>query len=314
MTPGDVEAAVRRGVEYLATVQLPTGEFPSYARAAASVESAGTLDGSPFVTTFALYALSLVPGAGTREMIARGVRFLLDEQEPPGLWRYWTKANPRPIDPDLDDTCCASFVLRWLEVPEFAGGNEAAILANRAPSGLFHTWLREGARNDVDSVVNANVLLYLGERPETAAACEILNQTLLRGMEERTYYYYLDPLALYYAVSRAWAHGAHGLERSRDTVVARTLARQRADGGFGDNDLLAGLALCTLCNFGLAGSPQVARGIRRLVDVQRPDGSWGDHLFYAGPEPPSPHAFWWSSPALAAALAVEALCKATAGG
>jgi len=153
--------------------------------------------------------------------------------------------------------------------------------------------------------VNANVLLYLGERPETSAARDLLVQAINRGMEESTYYYYLDPLALYYMVSRAYVHGARGLERCRDAVLRKTLARRTEDGAFGST-LASALALCTLANFGVP----ISDGARVLADAQLPDGSWGDHVFYAGPEPPSPHAFWWSSPALTAALCIEALSKA----
>jgi hypothetical protein len=298
-------AAVERGVEYLAAVQLPGGEFPSFARSGPSVDAPGTLDPSPFVTTFVLYALALADSPAARPLMERGTRFLLDVQDEGGLWRYWPPNGPRRIDADLDDTCCASFVLRWLGTPGFAPPNEAAILANRSPAGLFRTWVRRPElKNDLDSVVNANVLLYLGERPETIAARDLLVQAINRGIEESTYYYYLDPLALYYMVSRAYVHGVRGLEGCREAVLRKTLPRRTGEG-----TLASALALCTLCNFGLSGSPEVLEGARALAGAQLPDGSWGDHLFYAGPEPPSPHTFWWSSPALTAALCIEALSK-----
>ena len=307
-----VSAAVERGIGFLAAEQLADGEFPSFEREG-SKDAPGTPGSSPFVTTFALYALSLTGAEAATTIVERGAAFLMDVQEAPGLWRYWTKRSHRKIDPDLDDTCCASWVLRWLGTPGLELANEAAILANRAPSGLFRTWVRPpDAPNDLDSVVNANVLLYLGERAETAQAREILVQSINRGMEESTYYYYLDPIALYYMVSRAYVHGARGLERCREAVLRKTLARQGGDGGWGDA-LLTGLALCTLCNYGLAQSPEVARGTRQLAATQHPDGGWGDHLFYAGPLPPAPHSYWYSSPALTAAVCIEALCKARLG-
>lgn len=300
-----MKAAVARGVEYLAAIQLPGGEFPSFARSGPTVDAPGTLDPSPFVTTFVLYALAVADAPAARPLMERGARFLLDVQDEGGLWRYWPPRGPRRIDADLDDTCCASFVLRWLGTPGFAPANEEAILANRSPAGLFKTWVRApGLKNDLDSVVNANVLLYLGERPETAAARDLLVQAINRGMEESTYYYYLDPLALYYMVSRAYVHGVRGLEGCRDAVLRKTLARRGGDGAFGGT-LASALALCTLSNFGQPDE----EGARQLARAQLPDGSWGDHVFYAGPEPPSPHSFWWSSPALTAALCIEALSK-----
>lgn len=298
LTTEAVAETVEKAIAYLASVQLSDGAFPAIEHAEPDVTSSRTPDRSPFVTTFVLYALSLADTPAARPLIERGAACLLREMD-----------ESRTISSDVDATCCASFALRWLNVTGFSTDNEAAILGARSPNGLFATWLRPAdSPNDFDSVVNANVLLYLGERPETADACEMLVEAILQEMEEATYYYYLDPLALYYMVSRACVHGAPALERCRDAVIRNTLARQDEDGGW-ESDLLTGMAVCTLGNFGLGGSPEALRGARRLMETQHSDGSWDDDLFRAGPEPPSPHDRWWSSPALATAICTEALLK-----
>jgi hypothetical protein len=298
LTAGAVAEAVEKAIAYLSSVQRSDGAFPAIEHAEPDVASAGTRAPSPFVTTFVLYALSLADTPAARPVIERGVPCLLREMD-----------ESRTTSPDVDVTCCASFALRWLNVPEFRADNDAEILAARSSNGLFATWLRPpDAPNDFDSVVNANVLLYLGERPETADACEVLVEAILQEMEEATYYYYLDPLALYYMVSRACVHGAPALERCRDAIIRNTLARQDEDGGW-ESDLLTGMAVCTLGNLGLGGSPEALRGARRLMETQHPDGSWDDDLFRAGPEPPAPHDRWQSSPALVTAICTEALLK-----
>ncbi|HEY7767487.1 MAG TPA: hypothetical protein VIB55_04865, partial [Longimicrobium sp.] len=190
--------------------------------------------------------------------------------------------------------------------------NESAILSNRTPEGLFKTWLRQPAAfNDVDSVVNANVLLYLGERSETRGVIAWLNDLLLDGAEMDRTWYYLDALALHYAVSRAFVHGCDGLATSRDAVVARILERQGTNGSFGD-ELQTALALCALTNYGHA-SPDLAAAVAWLVSVQQPDGSWPKRAFYCGPGPPWPSQVWWGSESLTTSFCLEALIRTGAG-
>jgi len=309
LTAKTLAEAVEKAIACLASLQRSDGAFTASEHAQPDATSPDTLESSPFATSFVLYALSLTDTPAAQPQIERGADYLLRQMEEPGVWRFSSSSDPRATSHDMDVTCCASFALRWLNVAGFRAENEAAILAARSSNGLFHTWLRPpDSPNDFDSVVNANVLLYLGERPETEAACEMLVGAILQGLEEATFYYYLDPLALYYMVSRACVHGAPALERCRDAVVRETLERRDNDGGW-ESDLLTAMAVCTLANFGLGGTPEAVRGARLLAEGQRPDGSWDDDLFRAGPEPPAPHGIWWSSPALVAAVCLEALLK-----
>lgn len=245
-------------------------------------------------------------------MINKGLDFLLEEREEPGVWRYWSSRNTIRIDPDLDDSCCASFVLK-LFLPEHSiVSNEQIIQANRAESGLFKTWLRApDCGNDTDTVVNANVLLYLGEREETTAASHHLNRVINDNSEVHSYSYYLDPLALYYMVSRAYFHRVLALSESKAAVIQKTLARQAPDGSFGD-EMLTGLALCTLLNYG-AGDEAVEKAITYLIQTQQPAGSWPRSPFYAGPEPPIPHNVWWGSEELTTAFCLEGLARSLLG-
>lgn len=297
-----VTVALDRAVELLARRQLPYGEIPIRRFDTPTLEGEGRLDSSPFVTSFALLALDLVDHPLAPAIRRRAEAFLLEEREAPGLWRYWSSRSGAPIDPDLDDTCVVSFALHGVAARD--GDNVATILANRHPSGLFKTWLRDPeADNDVDGVVNANVLLYLGERPETTAARDIVAAAINEDREAQSTIYYLDPLALYHAVARAYAHGVQGFSACRDAVLAKVEAPR------GPLDALsAALRIATRLGFGASGGA-LDDDVRFLLASQSPDGSFARAAFYTGPEPPAPHAVWWGSEELTTALAIEALAR-----
>jgi hypothetical protein len=301
-----MRGALDRAVSFLAARQLTYGEFPSYRFDTPSLQPPGKLDSSPFVTTFVLYALALVDHPEAMPLLEKGVAFLLSECEEPGVWRYWTSRNGARIVPDLDDTSCASFVLQQL-VPDLLPDNRDVLLRYRTEQGVFQTWICDGD-NDVDSVVNANVLLYLGERHETKAALEVLCRLVEEDREGPSYWYYLDALALYYAISRARYHGVAGLERCREAVLRKVLARQQADGSFGD-ELATALGLCTLLNFRAEDTAALTRGFVALLGAQQPEGGWPSRAFYSGPRPPGPLKVWWGSEELTTALCLEALAK-----
>jgi len=177
----------------------------------------------------------------------------------------------------------------------------AAILANRNPRGLFKTWFSAGDRyNDVDSVVNANALLYLGERPETAAARDALIGLIRDDGETAASHYYLDPLALYYAVGRAFDHGVAGLSACRSAVLQKVAARRSAS----DGAMTTALRVCTLASFGAFDDPALSDGLAFLIAAQDPGGGFERSAFYGAP--PASHRAWWGSEELTTAFCLEA--------
>lgn len=263
-------------------------------------------ESSPFVTTFVIQSLGLLSPDGIEETVARALDFLLDEQDEEGLWRYWTRRSPkRPlVPPDLDDTSCASWVLS-LHARRFRD-NRAAVAANRDGQGRFLTWLTEG-ENDVDAVVNANVVLYLGDSPETEAACDYLARQLGSAPPELGSWYYPDALALDHAVSRAAWHGVSRL-RARRPDLLRRVAQRCGEAGSRRGPLDAALAAVTLLNCEAQG-PLLDGQIDFILASQGADGSWPRAAFYSGPRPPLPRSVWFGSEELTTALCLEAVAR-----
>jgi hypothetical protein len=301
---------VARAANFLDENQLYNGEFRSYlANNEAMYGGCALVDSCIFVTSCILYSLSFLNDPALAAMKRAAFRFLIQEMKPPGIWKYFSSRYPTKIDADVDDTACASFLLKELHPDIRAGRNIEIILGNRNQDGLFFTWLRgTGEPNDVDSVVNANVLLYLGERKETEAVSEYLKAIVADRRESETYYYYLDDLALYYAISRAYFNGLYSLRAAKEHIISQIEGRQRGDGSFG-NDLLTGLAVCSLLNYSCADLTVLGSGIENLMDAQLADGAWRRQAYYAGPPPPGPRAAWFGSEELTTGFCLEALVR-----
>jgi len=218
------------------------------------------------------------------------------------------------LPPDLDDTACIGFALRragrtppdnaWiLRCARDSGGrfhtwlfprprkNAANLkfMAARA-LGCIQARLRTKkapevedprfrvmriVKDDVDPVVNANVLLYLGDRPETRAAMDFIIGTV-KNMPEKPSLYYGN-LAFFHAVARAFRHSAPGLGVIGKDVVEQTLAI--VDGPAGLNPLETAFAASVLLSFD-PGNSAVAPLVDRIIETQRQDGGWGMYLFY----------------------------------
>lgn len=302
-----LEARLRSALEFLAARQLPSGELPTLFATSRDLDDGRQLDSCVFAAAVAGCGLRLLGGDPLAGALLRRIRgFLVLEMGDQGLWRYWTASSAKPIDPDLDDTALASFVLAD-DHPELAAVSRAAMLANRDERGRFRTWVREaGEPNDVDSVVNANVALSLGGGDEVAAACAELNVLLTGGGVRRPYRYYLDDVALFHAIARAHAHGVGALAPAIGPLRAGLLRLQREDGSFGD-ELQTALAIAALAYCGDRSGTALEAAASALLRAQRADGGWPARALYAGPEPPAPLSVWFGSEELTTAVCVEAL-------
>ena len=297
--------SVRRGLRYLHDNQLPYGEFRTYASPSIDMRVT-SFDSSVFVTTFVLFSIGRIDCPRRTMMTDKAISFLTEEMRDPGLFQYYTSKNTNSIGFDLDDTACASLALQQSN-PLVAGGpNVEHFLENRNEAGLFHTWVGDTVpENDVDSVVNANVVLYLGDRDETRSACRYLIETIENDRESASYYYYLDDMTLYYAVSRAYARGTSSLGGARAATIEKVLQRSNDDGSFGD-ELVTACAVCSLANFEYDGVTRLGDAARYLEERQNDNGSWRRVAMFCQP------GRYYGSEELTTALCLEALTH-TAG-
>jgi hypothetical protein len=291
-------------------------------------------DSSPFPAALIAYALGFADPAAAGDILDKALRFLLSEMEGPGLWRYWSKRHQShsTIPPDLDDISCASYVLRRHGLP--FPSNRKLVLANRSPAGLFYTWVTarwplpplpsywrvvlsqwrhplrlyyfwklEPTRHDVDGVVNANVLFYLGEVPETRPVVDYLIGIVRRGEEDRCDGWYANRFMFYYALSRNFHAGVNAFEAVRDEAVARLVGAAGTDGSIGGGVLNTALSVCALLNW-RSSPPELERAVSFLLAAQCADGSWPRaSLYYSGPK----KLYGWGSEELITGFCLEAL-------
>jgi hypothetical protein len=174
----------------------------------------------------------------------------------------------------------------------------------RDSRGRFFTWLREpGAPNDIDAVVNANVLWWLGDHDETEGASRFVRAVLRDDDGVDAYPYYENILALCFAAARAWSCGARSLEGARGDIIARIAERQRDDGSLG-NVWDTATSLAALKYLGEARREPAQRTRAWLMARQSEDGSWPRGAAWNGPEWPLARSLWWGSEALTTGVIV----------
>jgi hypothetical protein len=209
----------------------------------------------------------------------------------PGLWAYWSSKSKMQVPLDLDDIACVSlaFAAWGRGVPD----NRSYFLENGDDLGRFRTWLigcpwnvasailPPSHHRNVDPVVNANVVAYLGERPETAGAIRYVIDAMLAEPSHPSDYYPGDG-ALFYAVSRAFHLGARSLGRARARIVG-ALETRIAEGSL-SSPLPLAQGVATLANFEAWGAAGAAAA-RRLLAQQGSDGAWSSCPGYLGPAP-----------------------------
>lgn len=307
-----IRRAIEKGAAFLESAQLPNGEIPIEIATTASMSGDRSRQPCVFPAALAARALSIVPAAA--RIRSRALDFLQREMSSDGLWRHPSREYPEHRDTplDLDDTSIASAAL------EAAGrtfpNNRPILLAHRERNGLFRTWIVRWWRNplrtwrffffrrtaemsDVDAVVNANVVLYLGVCDETRPAIEHLLAVLRANREMASTIWYGSPFTVWYFFS----HALHEIApEASEMIVPRVEAAAPA------NALELALASSTLLLW------KRVPDVGPLLDAQLPSGAWPRAGFYhmgrrrmdAQPKPP-----WWGSEALTTVFAIEALSR-----
>jgi hypothetical protein len=317
-TGTDSNAAVARAIAFLRRTQRADGGFANlfWYSDAAPLEV-----GNVFPAALIAHSLGYVPEG--RKVREKALDFLAAEASPEGVWQHWAADDPNRefLPPDVDDTACASAVLR--DGGRAVPGNETLLFANRDRRGLFYTWFTWRPRwsglahlrlirpqlrhwralwalltrttvsiHNVDAVVNANALFYLGLRPETAAVPPYLLDVLKRHAEAESDNWYFNPFIVRYFLARAlapWHEEATGLMRGKlAAAVPRT-------------PLETAMAQCARLYCGMPPDDALAAG---LLATQRASGAWPAEPFYHGKD------CYWGSEALTTGFAVEALARA----
>ena len=330
-----LEQAVARGIDFLAAMQQPSGTFSIYCSPHPLLEENCKPDYSTFQTAQIAYCLDFTKSEKAQAIIDDAIRFLVGNMQDGCVWRYTCPPNPDYLAPDVDDTSIISALLRRHDLP--VPDNIDVLLGNRDARGLFYTWIlprltfttrtaywrvalrqlrklralhwfysvTECSPRDVDLVVNANVLFYLGERHETGPVIRGLIKTIEDQAEEICDKYYGSRFAFYYFVSRNRAACVGAFETVRGTIVSRINSHAKPDGTIGDHILHTALAACALMDWQIC-STVLDNAIDAILRARQPSGGWKRCPFYfSGPS----KKLAWGSEELTAGFCIEALAR-----
>jgi hypothetical protein len=296
----NLNISIKKGIEFLHSRQLSYGEFELMKYTDSSMHQAhSSLASSPYITTFILHSISFIRDRHLiSEIISKSLKFLLDDMEGNGVWRFYPRNNRKVIYqkgtfgkidmgivPDLDDTACVSHCLIKNQV--YFPDNKEYFYKNRTSQGIFQTWLLSeksllGDRdyippcNNVCCGVNANVLMYLGDNPETDDASEYINSVIIDNREFEESAYFPSPLVLYYLISRAYFEGAISLEVSLSYLTDKIINCLETTPLDPVSAIFAVASLLNLNQF----TSEYNKFIDIIVDAQGTDGSWPIASFF----------------------------------
>ena len=282
---GAARESIRRGLAFLDSTIDENGAWHCIRFNVADPEIPRHFERPPFITALCVLALESCDEAQAKSICATSRAYLVDTIEYPGLWRYY-----RHLPQDLDSTALCSLVIGshpWI----LLGRNVPRIVANRDEEGRFMTWvLAEDEptvvstfRIEADPVVNANVIAYLGDHPETRNAQRWLEGLIADDTLPGSSKWYPDTVAIYYAITRALTRARPALERLRPLLADRILGL-RDDGGEFGNVLQTAQAVSALYNIGSLERIDTKRQIEGLISAQQEDGSWPELLAFGDQE------------------------------
>ena len=273
--------SIRRGLEFLETTIDENGAWHCIRFNIADPDIPRHFERPAFVSALCVLALESCDEPRARAICTATRAYLANTIEYPGLWRYY-----RHLPQDLDSTALCSLVLGthpWI----LLGRNVPLVLANRDEEGRFMTWvLAEDEPNvvstfriEADPVVNANVIAYLGDHPETEGAQRWLEVLITEGNLEGSSKWYPDTVAIYYATARAMIRARPALDRLSPILVDRILSLRDEQGQFG-NILQTAQAVSALYNVGGLERLDATRQVERFISAQHEDGSWPELLAF----------------------------------
>ena len=338
--PDTLEKAINQGLGFLAQHQYPNGEFCCYIAADEPMQGWCVTDNTVFTTSVIASCLLAIPNTPTTESIlTKATVFISYQMHNAAVWKFFSNTHrlQKVIPYDADSLAFASSFLqtRGNRIPEKA--NKPVLLANRSRKGLFYTWfiLRpklhfnktlwrlgltrlltpissllfwpayEASRNDIDLGVNASILYYLGEIPETKQVIEELIKVIHQNNENNCDKWYRNPFTIYYLISRAYDKGVKGLQPVATPIIERIIATASKDGQLGKSILDTALGIITLVNLE-HNSKALQKSVDFIIKKQQPNGEWPRWLYYYG----GPKLLMgWGSEELTTAFCLEAIAK-----
>nr|WP_121273046.1 terpene cyclase/mutase family protein [Pedobacter schmidteae] len=316
MSSFDIENAIKKGVWFLYDHQYPNGEFCCYICADDEMKMCVTHSNVFPTSLIANSILHLRDIPEVNEILDKAAAFLQYQVMRGGVWNNFTILNPLfPIcPPDVDNTVCAAWVLQKLG--KHYPPNKDLILANRNNAGLFYTWFTlrarfnpvkdywllglrafkhplstflfwkntEATRFDVDAVVNANVLFYLGLSDDTRPVVNYMLDIIAKEKESDCDLWYRNPFTIYYFFSRNYKAGVFELKEATKLIIERVLRTLKSDHSFGESILDTALGIISLINCGHQ-SELIEKAIGYMIDCQNRSGGWPRWgVYYGGPK------------------------------
>lgn len=329
--------SIDKGLLFLRNNQLSSGEFTSYRSTHPEMKEDLEFDSSPFPTALISYCLSFSKKDISKKITQKAIHFLQSEMEGNGVWRYWTKQHPhhKNIPPDLDDISCISSALKANNIT--FPNNKKIILANTNKDGLFYTWivprlrfpknflhwkvclkegfkpislyyfwrLNEASPSDIDGVVNANILNYLGACKETEPVIKYLINIVKSDNEENCDKWHLSKYNFYYFLSKNYFFCINSLSPIREICINKIISDVNDNGTIGNNILETALAVCSLINLD-SKSHIIENAIHAILKAQTNKGNWKIFPFYYG----GPKKYLsWGSEEITTAYCLEALTR-----
>ena len=205
---------IRRGLAFLESTIDANGAWHCIRFNVADPDIPRHFERPPFVSALCALALESSDEPRARAICTATKAYLVDTIEYPGLWRYY-----RHLPPDLDSTSLCSMVVGthpwiWLgrNVPADPGESGRGRPLHDLGAAEDEPDVVSPFRIEADPVVNANVIAWLGDRPETGDAQRWLEALVTDGGLEGSSKWYPDTVAIHYAIARAMVRAKPALD------------------------------------------------------------------------------------------------------
>jgi hypothetical protein len=339
-TASSLSDAIDRAISFLVESQLADGAFEIRMSPSLLIDG-GAPEHALFPAAFGARALGACGESSDAKRAAeRAISLLRKHMEWPGVWRHCTRDHPnfQSLPIDVDDTACIGSVLARHGLSFRRTRN--VLLANRRSDGLFYTWVvphwppardvtfwgvaakrwrhprsssafwsAPSARpEDVDCVVNAHALAFLGPGPWAAPVAAFLKYQIRAGTDTCCDKWYRSSAILHAAVARAAAAGVSDFADIQDEACELLVDRLGPDGGGLKSPAETAFAVLALTDWN-ASSEARKRACDYLVATQSDDGSWPLEIVYYGGPPTDPGRPEWGSAEFTTAVCLEALVR-----